>query len=464
MTLLGIDIGTSFVKGAVLDVDKLRFGHVRRVPFPEPISGLDPLLCEYEPGKVVDAVAKMISELAEIAEDCQGIVFCTQMASMVLTDPDGRPRSNCIGWRDQRALMPHLSGRGRYYDIYQEQIDKEQRRSLGHEMPPGMPGCFLFWMAEQRRIESGLTPLPLGDFVVASLCASKAGIDRTNAMAYGLLNLRTMDWHWKVIQQLGLDALAWPSLAAQGSVAGFIELNGRKVPCYTPIGDYQCSLAGALLGQDDLSINISTGSQVSRITDVFEPGAYQTRPFFDGRFTNLLSHLPAGRSLNVLVNFLTELGRLSGDNVSEPWRWIDAEVRSIQQSNLTVDLGFYPGPCGDNGGIFNIRENNLTVGTVFRAAFDNMAANYLAAGSRIWPEHSWQGVILSGGLANKLPSLFAIIETQFGTSLKLCRCPEEALCGLLLVAMTVTGRCKNMTHAMNELASQVGDIYDARME
>ena len=150
--------------------------------------------------------------------------------------------------------------------------------------------------------------------------------------------------------------------------------------------------------------------------------------------------------------------------MSEPWRWIDAEVRSARQSNLTVDLGFYPGPCGDNGGIFNIREDNLTVGTVFRAAFDNMAANYLATASRIWPDHSWQEVILSGGLANKLPSLYAIIEEQFGASLRLCRCPEEALCGLLLAAMTVTDRCSTMTDAMNELATEVGDIYDTRME
>jgi sugar (pentulose or hexulose) kinase len=464
LTLLGIDIGTSFVKGAVLDAYKRRFGHVRKVPFPEPISGLDPPFCEYEPGKVVDTVRKMIFDLAEIAEDCQGIVFCSQMASMVLTDGDSQARSNCIGWRDQRTLMPHISGRGRYFDIYKERIDKEQRRTLGNETPSGMPGCFLFWMAEQGRLESGLTPLSLGDFVVASLCNSTAGVDPTNAMAYGLLNLKTMDWHWEVIQQLGLDALVWPSLVAQGSVAGLIELNGSKVPCYTPIGDYQCSLAGALLGKRDLSINISTGSQVSRITAAFEPGDYQSRPFFDGRFTNTLSHLPAGRSLNVLVSFLTELARLSGDTVTEPWKWIDAEVQSVQQSDLTVDLGFYPGPCGDQGGIFNIRETNLTVGTVFRAAFDNMAANYLATASRIWPDHSWQEIVLSGGLANRLPSLYLILEERFGSSLRLCRCPEEALCGLLLMAMTVTGNCKTMSDAMNQVSSEVGDIYDTRME
>ncbi len=461
MTLLGIDIGTSFIKGAILDVDRRRFGHVRRVPFPEPIPGLDPLLCEYKPSDVVNAVWEMISDLAEIVEDCQGVVVCTQMASMALIDADGRARSNCIGWRDQRVLMPHPSGRGRYFDVYKERISDEQRRSLGNEMPVGMPGCFLFWMVERGNVDRGLMPLSLGDFVIGSLCGSTAGIEHTNAMAYGLLDLTTREWHREVIRQLGLDVFVWPSLVQQGTVAGFLELKGKKVPCYPSIGDYQCSLAGALVGDRELSINISTGSQVSRITETLELGDYQSRPFFDGRFTNTLSHLPAGRSLNVLVNLLTELSSLSGVAVAEPWRWIECEVKSASPSDLIVDLGFYPGPCGEHGGISNIREKNLTVGNLFRAAFENMADNYLTAASRVWPSKSWERVVLSGGLANKLPSLYSVLEKRFGSSPQLSRCPEEALCGLLLLAMTVTGSCKQITDAMNEVRSQVEEIYVA---
>ena len=464
MSLLGIDIGTSFIKGAVLDLDKRCFGHVRRIPFPEPISGLNPLLCEYEPDQVINAVWRMISDLAEVAEKCEGLVVCTQMASMTLMGADGRVRSNCIGWRDQRALMQHPSGRGRYFDVYKERIDDDQRRSLGNEMPVGMPGCFLFWIAEQGRKDTGLTPLPLGDFVLQSLCSSAAGIEHTNAMAYGLLDLKTMQWYREVILQLGLDVFIWPSLVPQGSVVGFINLKGRKVPCYTPIGDYQCALAGALLGKDELSINISTGSQVSRITRALEFGDYQSRPFFDEHFTNTLSHLPAGRSLNVLVSLLTELGTRSGAKVADPWKLIDAEAKSAEHSDLTVDLAFYPGPCGDHGGIFNIHEKNVTVGALFRAAFENMADNYWFAASRIWSSHSWERVVLSGGLANKLPSLYEVLKERFGVQLQLCSCPEEALRGLLLMAMTFTGQCKTVMDAMDDLKSQDGKTHETQLE
>ncbi len=40
MTFLGIDLGTTFIKGAVLDLDRLRLGHIQRVPFPAPLGGL----------------------------------------------------------------------------------------------------------------------------------------------------------------------------------------------------------------------------------------------------------------------------------------------------------------------------------------------------------------------------------------------------------------------------------------
>ena len=62
----------------------------------------------------------------------------------------------------------------------------------------------------------------------------------------------------------------------------------------------------------ELSINISTGSQVSRRTDRLEPGEVQTRAYFHGDLLQTITHLPAGRSLNVLVRLLTEVARAEG--------------------------------------------------------------------------------------------------------------------------------------------------------
>ena len=76
---LALDLGTSFIKGAILDLDALRLRAVQRVPFPDPLPGLPPRFCEIDPTAVVEATRRLILDLLSLAPDCQGLVMCSQM-------------------------------------------------------------------------------------------------------------------------------------------------------------------------------------------------------------------------------------------------------------------------------------------------------------------------------------------------------------------------------------------------
>jgi sugar (pentulose or hexulose) kinase len=450
LAFIGIDLGTSFIKAAVLDLDASELQHVRRIPFPEPIRNSDPLRVEFDLGVIVAAVRKLVAELATFPVPYEGVVMCTQMSCLVLMDEHGEARSNCIGWRDQRVLAPHPSGAGSYYDVLKQRLTPQQKRELGNELPPGAPISFLFWLAEQGLLEPGLVPVSLADFVLSTLCSSPPSVGSTNAMAYELLKLETLSWHEEVIQELRLDKLRWPPIRRLGEIVGRMKVGTDIVPCYTPVGDYQCALAGALLAEDELSLNISTGSQVSRLTRQLALGNYQTRPFFDAKFTNTFSHLPAGRSLNVLVDLLGEISQQSGTATPDPWEYIARAAATVEQTDLAVKLSFFPGPCGDTGSISNIREKNLTVGTLFRAAFENMAQNYYDCALRIWPERSWKNIVFSGGLARKLKLLRNIIEQRFQTSSRLCPLEEDTLLGLIVLARVFSHRVESVQQAMDD--------------
>ncbi len=321
---------------------------------------------------------------------------------------------------------------------------------MGNELPPGSPISFLFWFAEQKLLSPDLIPVPLSEFVVTALCNPRPMVESSNAMAYELLNLTTLHWHADVIRGLGLDGLCWPEIVEHGHIVGKMKLGGKQIPCYTPVGDYQCALAGALIDEGELSLNISTGSQVSRLTRALQLGDYQSRPFFDGIFTNLLSHLPAGRSLNVLVKLITEFSQANGVT-ADPWDYIIASLASGQQGDLKVDLGFFPGPCGLNGAISGIREDNLTVSSLFHAAFENMAANYSACAGRVWPERSWSNLVFSGGVARKLPELRALIESKLQTGSRLCPLEEDTLLGLTVLALFFSRRTNSVAAAMQKV-------------
>ena len=124
-------------------------------------------------------------------------------------------------------------------------------------------------------------------------------------------------------------------------------------------------MAGTLLQPSELSLNISTGSQVSLLKSGVAFGNYQTRPFFDGRFLATITHIPAGRALNALVGLLSELAEAQGLSLADPWPYIARKVGEAGQAELRVDLTFFGSACGDRGEIAHIREAELTVGHLF---------------------------------------------------------------------------------------------------
>ena len=367
----------------------------------------------------------------------------------------GGVESNCITWRDQRALMPHPSGQGSYLDVLTRRLTPEQIHHLGNELDPGRPVCYLFWLAEQNMLTPEWTPASVADFVVSALCGAPVGVEVTNAAAYSAFNLASQSWHREVIGRLGLNRLCWPVLRRQNELVGCANVNGRRVPCYRPVGDYQCALAGALFGAEELSLNIATGSQISRMTPTLALGDYQTRPFFDGKFLNTFTGLPAGRSLNVLVDLLTEMPKAQNVELADPWRWIAQATADAPDTDLEVDLRFFGPTRPGQGQIANIRGSNLTVGRLFRGAFKHMAETNFQHALRIWPERAWRNLLFSGGLACKLEVLRQAIQRRFRTGYRITPFEEDTLFGLLILASVFSGRAESVASLSAQLRSEL---------
>jgi xylulokinase len=264
-------------------------------------------------------------------------------------------------------------------------------------------------------------------------------------MAHGALNLETLQWHDEVIAALDLQSLRWPPIRAHGEVVGTLDVNGRAVPFYTPIGDFQCAILGSLLRYRELSLNISTGSQVSLMRPGPEFGDFQTRPFFDGRYLSTITHVPAGRALTDLVRLFSELAEAQGVTLADPWGYVGQAAALAGPTRMKANLAFFNSSCGDRGAFTDVREEELTVGHIFRAAFQNMTDNYHACALRISPGRDWGNLVFSGGLAQKFPILRDLIVERFGdrgiaAPFRMCPSSEDTLLGLLALALAFTGR------------------------
>jgi len=217
------------------------------------------------------------------------------------------------------------------------------------------------------------------------------------------------------------------------------------------VGDHPCALAGVLLDFEELSLNISTGSQVSLRSEHAEPGDYQTIPFFDRQFIHRISNFPAGRALNALVRLLSELAESEGITLSDPWPYIAKATAARPAGEVRAHLSFFPTPMGDSGSLTNIREENLTVGDLFRAAFANMAENYYTSALRLSPGQGWRRLVFSGGLPQKLEVMRRMIVEKFQREFRLGPTTDDTLQGLLVLALVTSGRVASVQAAMERI-------------
>ncbi len=231
MRFIGLDLGSLFVKGAVLDLDALSIQPVERLPFPDPIRGLNSAFREFDPAQIVTITRALIDRLRQHAPDAEGLVMCSQLHGMVLTDDQGLAVSNAINWQDQRALQPFPSGPGIYFDEINRRLTMEDRRQLGNEARSGVPLCYLFWLAQNGRLPAQPSIVAsLSNYVVANLCSGAPKSDVTNAFAHGVLNVETLNWHRPVTERLGLDAVRWPEIVPQGTVLGEYQVVPASCP------------------------------------------------------------------------------------------------------------------------------------------------------------------------------------------------------------------------------------------
>jgi len=446
---IGLDLGTTTFKGAVLDLDGSAVGPVVRVPAPSRVSHLAATRHELDPEAVLTSVRSLLDELVRRAPGAAGLVMCSQMHSVVLTDERGRPRSNVITWKDQRAAELLPSSPDRLFDRLRRQVSTDQQSAIGGELRVGVPIGSLAALRREDSLPDDVYAASLPDFVLANLLGTAPTTEPTNAAASGLYHLDKRDWHRELITALGLDGLRWPVMQPFRDRVGEIQVKGRMLACFTPVGDQQCALAGGGLRERELSLNISTGSQASLLGRDRPRGDFLARPYFDGLWLRTIVSVPAGRALQVLVDLLTEIGGRTPD----PWDFIQNAVNTVDDTDLVVDLSLFPSLTGERGGIANIHEGNLTVGHLFAAAFRTMAANYARCAGVLSPDRDWDRVVFSGGLAQRFARLRRDILTALAQPpARLCSTEEDTLRGLLVLALVCDGRAATVEEATRLLA------------
>ncbi len=431
---IGIDIGSSYIKSAFLDVKKNRVSDVARVKTPDFLPNMNPGAKEYMPTKLYNIVKREIDQRMGL-QSIEGILIATQMHGFVLIDESGRNLTNYVSWQDERAMEMSRSGFS-YCEQLSKTILPHLKRRTGTGTKLNLSICPLYYMSKNTGLPENARFMMMGDYIASRLTGSISKCHISNAASTGMVNIEDGTWSREIVKIVGAANLSFPEIAMEVEAAG--EYKGTKI--YTAVGDQQASLlGGGDYSQEDLLINIATGTQVSVVSDKLMFGKHETRPFFEGRYLLCDPDVPSGRNFDTIINFIYDLGIKIFDQALDSqymWKKIGFLVDHMQAPSapLAVDLDFY-GLDGRKGGyIHNITPGNFTIESVILGAFYSLCENLYRAAFKVADINRVRRIVLSGGLVRNTRILTEMIEHRFGLKCVHSETKEESLSGLLKIA------------------------------
>ena len=418
MQAIGIDIGTTAICGVVTDTET---GN----PLRSVTKNSEAFLNSPHDWEKIQSVEKIITLATEIldgliSEQTEVIGVTGQMHGIVYTDKNGKSVSPLYTWQDGRGNLPFgdmtyaeflgsHSGYGNVTDFYNRKNGLVPKNAVGF--------C------------------TVQDYFVMHLCGlTKPLIHISNAASFGLFDLKEKRFTYE----------------NNISVIDDYQISGtyKNIPVSIAIGDNQASVLSSLSSENELLINVGTGSQVSVVCDeMIKAENIEIRPFFEGKYLAVGAALCGGRAYAMLKDFYK--------SVFYPIiKMDDAEIYALMNTflknddaPLTVDTRF-AGTRADKtvrGSIQNISTENFSPAALTKGVLEGMVKElynlYLLMDMPI------NGIIGSGNGIRKNKALADTIQNIFGSPLKIPCHTEEAAFGAALFGMISCGCCRNMAEA-----------------
>ncbi|MGH2869386.1 MAG: xylulokinase [Solirubrobacteraceae bacterium] len=229
--LVGIDVGTTAVKGIAIDPD----GTIRaRAEAAYPLATPRPGWVEQDPEDWWRAAEQVLASLQREAGAPAGIGLSGQMHGLVALDSADRVLRPAILWNDQRTAAQ--------CDEIEAKIGLGRLVALtGNRALPGFTAPKLLWLREHepetwRQLAHVMLPK---DYVRLRLCGTRV-TDASDASGTLLLDVAQRRWSHEVLEALELDRGMLPDVLESSAVSG--RLAGG-VPVAAGAGD---QAAGAL--------------------------------------------------------------------------------------------------------------------------------------------------------------------------------------------------------------------------
>jgi xylulokinase len=279
-----IDLGTTWIKGGVFDLDGQALFRARA---PAPTLSVWNGFTSFAPDAYIDQAFAVLRELMGKVEaggqshQILAIAPASQRATVVGLDAQGNPRTPFLCWHDTSAEEA--------VDSFARNFRVQRYRAITG-MPPSYMLSLFKILALRKRVPDVAAAIRgfalLQDLFLLRLGADGIHCDASNAAAMGLYDLKAGGWSRELLDLAGLSSGQLPEVLAAGTVVGHVSAESSRrshlpvgVPLVLGAADQACStLAAGALDPGRISICLGTAGIFNQ--PVAEPGGRADDPWY----------------------------------------------------------------------------------------------------------------------------------------------------------------------------------------
>ena len=219
--LIGLDIGTSSVKGVLLTTEGNVVASVRS-PFTYIGHGA---ILEITPDEYLNACYLAIKSLAEKSEgEIKAVCASSASGNLLLLDKDGKPMTNIINWQDQRVTNEPEAVLG---DLDDDMIYQTVGWGFTHNSFPLAQLCYIRKNTPQL-LDACATVCMSTEYLYYTL-TGKWGISPSSGTPFYLIDQEKGVYANEILSVLGISVEKLPPIYPCGHVLGYVQENAEKV-------------------------------------------------------------------------------------------------------------------------------------------------------------------------------------------------------------------------------------------
>ena len=208
------------------------------------------------------------------------------------------------------------------------------------------------------------------------------------------------------------------------NLIGTILFKNEKKNIYGGYGDLQAAFTGTKIKNNEILINMGTGSQIILKNNTLNLNSFEKRNYFNNEL-NCKTHIPSGRSLDLIADKINKIYH------KQNYFWIKLKkikLKNLIQCNENIDLDYFKLKK-----VLNTNEIKKNLNEFMIIVLKSYCEQYIDCINKLsMKKFKTKNLVLSGGIPKIVPIIKSYIQFKTGINTRFYNSRvDETLIGLI---------------------------------